>query len=209
MLRQFWSRPSWFASPPLCFGRFQGSAILSESVRNCDTGEPGISISINFGKFLVSVSESIITKIWYLTQWFRAFHQNLYYKTCLTLVSVSESESESKFSLFLVSVSISESTRQKDKSQYRNWYRKSWYRRLLADSRCPPNSKSPCLLFPTKFSSNTRKWWCSFNAMFAMFDYTFRMMVLALALRKLSVLCYIISQSSARWLLPAYINEDE
>ena len=89
----------------------QGSAILSESVRNRDTGEPGISISIDFGKFpvLVSVSELIITKIWYSTQWFWAFHQNLCYKTCLTLVSVSESES--KFSLFLVSVSVSESTR--------------------------------------------------------------------------------------------------
>ena len=91
----------------------QGSAILSESVRNRDTGEPGISISINFGKFpvSVSVSESIITKIWYPTQWFWAFHQNLCYKTCLTLVSVSESES--KFSLFLVSVSVSESTRRR------------------------------------------------------------------------------------------------
>ena len=92
---------------------WQGSAILSESVRNRDTGEPGISISIDFGKFpvSVSVSESIITKIWYPTQWFWAFHQNLCYKTCLTLVSVSESES--KFSLFLVSVSVSESTRRR------------------------------------------------------------------------------------------------
>ena len=87
----------------------QGTAILSESVRNRDTGEPGISISIDFGKFPVSVSESesTFTKIWYPTQWFWAFHQNLCYKTCLTLVSVSES----KFSLFLVSVSVSESTR--------------------------------------------------------------------------------------------------
>ena len=83
----------------------QGSAILSESVRNRDTGEPGISISIDFWKFpvSVSVSESIITKIWYPTQWFWAFHLNLCYKTYLTLVSVLESES--KFSLFLVSVS--------------------------------------------------------------------------------------------------------
>ena len=91
----------------------QGSAILSESVRNRDTGEPGISISIDFGKFpvSVSVSESIITKIWYPTQWFWAFHQNLCYKTCLTLVSVSESES--KFWLFLVSVSVSKSTRHR------------------------------------------------------------------------------------------------
>ena len=91
----------------------QGSAILSESVRNRDTEEPGISIRIDFGKFpvSVSVSESIITKIWYPTQWFWAFHQNLCYKTCLTLVSVSESES--KFSLFLVSVSVSKSTRHK------------------------------------------------------------------------------------------------
>ena len=90
---------------------YQGSAILSESVRNRDTGEPGISISIDFWKFSVpvSVSESIITKIWYPTQWFWAFHQNLCYKTCLTLVSVSESESI--FSLFLVWES--ESTRRR------------------------------------------------------------------------------------------------
>ena len=93
--------------------RCKRSPILSESVRNRDTGEPGISISIDLGKFSVSVSESesIITKIWYPTQWFWAFHQNLCNKTCLTLVSVSESES--KFSLFLVSVSVSESTRRR------------------------------------------------------------------------------------------------
>ena len=43
----------------------QGLAILSESVRNRDTGDPGISISIDLGKFPVSVSESesIFTKI--------------------------------------------------------------------------------------------------------------------------------------------------
>jgi len=87
--------------------------ILSKSVRNRDTEEPGISISIDFGKFPVSVSESesTLTKIWYLTQWFWAFHWNLCYKTCLTLVSVSESES--KFWLFLVSVSVSKSTRHR------------------------------------------------------------------------------------------------
>ena len=107
----------------------QGSAILSESVRNRDTGEPGISISIDFGKFPVSVLESIFTKIWYPTQWFWAFHQNLCYKTCLTLVSVSESES--KFSLFLVSVSVSESTRRRTSLSIGIGIIKSWYRRLL------------------------------------------------------------------------------
>ena len=48
----------------------QRSAILSESVRNRDTGKPGISISIDFGKFpgSVSISQSILTKICYPTQ---------------------------------------------------------------------------------------------------------------------------------------------
>ena len=41
----------------------QGSAILSESVPNRDTEEPGISISIDFEKFPVSVKESIFTKL--------------------------------------------------------------------------------------------------------------------------------------------------
>ena len=110
---QIWVWPPDFAATRQSCNVYQGSAILSESVRNRDTGEPGISISIDFGKFpvSVSVSESIITKIWYPTQWFWAFHQNLCYKTCLTLVSVSESES--KFSLFLVSVSVSKSTRHR------------------------------------------------------------------------------------------------